>query len=269
MRDAGSAPILLCDIKDGIATVTLNRPEKKNAMSIELLSLVRETCESLREQKGLRAVILTGAGGVFSAGIDITMMGSMASNVDDLKARMAQTDESGANEFQSPNTCWASLPVPVIAAIDGICFGAGMQLALGADFRIAHPTTRMSIMEAKWGLIPDMGITQSLPKLMGADQAKMLMMTGRELTGEEALAVGLVTETTETPLARALELAETFVLKNPDALAASKKLVDETWSSGGKEALLLEASLQSPLMGSPNNIEMIMANMQKRAPKFG
>ncbi|MEM1236460.1 MAG: crotonase/enoyl-CoA hydratase family protein [Pseudomonadota bacterium] len=264
-----SAPILTTEISDGIATVTLNRPEKKNALSIDLLRQLRDTCEELKGAEGLRAVILTGAGGVFSAGIDISMMASMAAELPDIKKRMATFDDAGSNFYQAPITCWAELPVPVIAAIEGICFGAGMQLALGADFRIVTPDARLSIMEAKWGLIPDMGISQSLPKLMPADKAKLLIMTGRQLTGDEAEEMGLVTEVSDNPLARAHALAAEFIAKSPTAIAASKTLVEGVWGSGGEEALRLEACLQAPLMGGAENMEMIMSVMQKRPPKFG
>lgn len=260
--------LVTTQIEDGIATVSLNRPDKKNAMSLDLLEELLTAATALRDAAGLRAVILTGAGGVFSAGIDVSMMMTMAGRLEELKAKLAEGDATGANSFQAPVTVWAALPVPVIAAVEGLCFGAGMQLALGADFRVVAPDTRMSIMEAKWGLIPDMGITQSLPKLMRADQAKMLMMTGGEFTGQEALKMGLATELSETPLARALEIAGALKMKSPQALAGSKQLVEDAWG-GGPEALRLEASLQAALMGSANQLEAVMSNMQKRPPKFG
>lgn len=260
--------LVTTQIEDGIATVSLNRPEKKNAMSLELLEELLGSAKALRTAEDLRAVILTGAGGVFSAGIDVSMMMTMAGRLEELKTKLSVADQTGANSFQSPVTVWAALPVPVIAAVEGLCFGAGMQLALGADFRVVAPETRMSIMEAKWGLIPDMGITQSLPKLMRADQAKLLMMTGRELTGAEALDLGLATEVSNTPLERARDMAAALTLKSPEALAGSKQLVEEAWS-GGPEALRLEASLQAALMGAPNQMEAVMSNMQKRPPKFG
>ncbi|MEM1373133.1 MAG: crotonase/enoyl-CoA hydratase family protein [Pseudomonadota bacterium] len=260
--------LVTTQLEGGIATVCLNRPEKKNAMSLDLLDELLAAALALRDTPGLRAVILTGAGNVFSAGIDVSMMMTMAGRLDELKAKLSHADASGANAFQSPVTSWAALPVPVIAAVEGLCFGAGMQLALGADFRIVAPDTRMSIMEAKWGLIPDMGITQSLPKLMRADQAKMLMMTGTEVTGAEAVGMGLATEISDTPLNRARDLAAAFSTKSPEALAGSKRLVEEAWG-GGEEALRLEAILQAALMGSSNQMEAVMANMQKRPPKFG
>ena len=252
------------EIADGIATVTLNRPEKKNAWNLEMFTALQEACAALTD---VRAVILTGAGGAFSSGLDLSVMMSFGGKLDDLRAQLAQTDENGSNFFQRPVTCWASLGVPVIAAIEGVCIGAGMQLALGADFRIASPEARMSIMESKWGLIPDMGITQSLPKLLRADQAKMLMMTARMMSGEEAAELGLVTELSDDPLTRAQTLAAELATKSPDAQRDAKRLVEEAWG-GGEQALKLEAELQAALMGSPNQMEAVMSNMQKRPPKF-
>ncbi|MEL7301824.1 MAG: crotonase/enoyl-CoA hydratase family protein [Pseudomonadota bacterium] len=260
-------PIKL-ETEDGIATVTLSRPEKKNAMSLELLEALVSTCAALEAQPGLRAVILTGAGGVFSAGIDLAVMGQMAADPAKLSQMLATRDAEGANAFQAPMLCWTRLPVPVIAAVEGLCFGAGLQLALGADIRIVHPDTRLSIMEAKWGLVPDMGITATLPRLLRADAAKVLMMTGRVMSGREAERHGLVTELSEAPRARAEALAAEIAARSPDAVAASKRLVEEAWT-GGPEALALEAQLQGALIGTPNQMEAVAANIQKRPPRFG
>ncbi len=158
--------------------------------------------------------------------------------------------------------------MPVIAAIEGVCLGGGLQLALAADFRIARADARLSIMEAKWGMIPDMGITQSLPKLMRADQAKELMMTARMLSGTEALELGLVTRLADDPMHAARDLAQAFAAKSPDAIAGIKRLVDRTWSLPEGEGLAIEAALQAPIIGAPNQIEAVMANLQKRAPRF-
>ncbi|KDB05714.1 hypothetical protein U879_00245, partial [Defluviimonas sp. 20V17] len=178
----------------GVAEVVLNRPRKKNAWTMAVFDGLAAAAADLRARKGLRAVILRGAGGCFSAGIDLSVLQGFAADFDAIRAQMlTPPDGQAANRFQAPVTAWADLPVPVIAAIDGVAFGAGMQLALGADFRIASPGARLSIMEAKWGIIPDMGISQSLPKLIRADLAKELIMTGRVLEAEEALSLGLIT----------------------------------------------------------------------------
>jgi enoyl-CoA hydratase/carnithine racemase len=172
-----------------------------------------------------------------------------------------------SNEFQAPATIWSSLNVPVIAALEGVVFGAGAQLALGADFRIAAKDTKFSIMEAKWGLIPDMGISQSLPKLVRADIAMDLIMTGRVLDAPEAQSLGLITRLADNPLAEAIAMAELLSTKSPDALAAGKKLVNGTWGCG-EAGLKLEAELQAAIIGQPNQMEMVVATMGKREPKF-
>ncbi len=255
-------------IKNSIATVALNRAEKKNAMSIEMMEDLIECGETLKEEPDVRAIILTGEGDSFCAGIDLSDLMKFAGNLDKARELMATPlGDHGANIFQRPATVWRELPVPVIAAIKGNCLGAGAQLCLGADFRIAAPDTCYSIMEAKWGLIPDMGISQSLPKLLPADRAMELIMTGRVLSAEEALRFGLFTEISKDPLARAEELAETLMLSTPEALAASKQMVHQLWYNP-KEGLQLEAHLQSRLIGSPNQMEKTMASMQKRDPIF-
>lgn len=253
----------------GIAEVTINRPEKKNAWTPEVFDGMAAAAEALKGRAGLRAVILRGAGGCFSAGIDISTLQGFAKDFDAIRAQMLTPPEGkAANRYQAPVTGWAELPVPVIAAIDGVAFGAGMQLALGADFRIAAPDARLSIMEARWGIIPDMGISQSLPRLLRADLAKELIMTGRILEAQEALDLGLLTRIAADPLAAARAMAADLAGRSPDALAASKALVDQGWTLPPGEGLGLEARLQAAIIGGPNQIEMVMANMQKRAPRF-
>lgn len=254
-------------VTDGIATVELARPEKKNALTFEMFDALAQTAADLANTQGLRAVVITGQGGAFSAGLDLGAMQAIATKLDAAKADLMDRDSTGANRYQRPVTSWAQVPVPVIAAVDGVCLGAGFQLALGADFRIAHPDAKFSVMESRWGLVADMGISQSLPKLLRADQAKMLMMSAKTLLASEAADMGLVTELHDDPKARALELAQSFAAKSPNALAAAKSLVDQGWA-GGTAALALEADLQRDLMGSPNQIEAVMANLQKRSPKF-
>ena len=192
--------ILTLTEADGIATVCLNRPERKNAWVWDTFDGLADMAAQLATRDGLRAVILRGAGGCFSSGLDTSMFMEFAGDMDTVKAQMAEhSGPRGANRFQAPCVAWQDVPVPVIAAIDGVAYGAGMQLALAADFRIAAPDARLSIREAKWGLIPDMGITQSLPKLLRADLAKELIMTGRVLDADAALSMGLITRIADDP----------------------------------------------------------------------
>ena len=173
-----------------------------------------------------------------------------------------------ANWFQRPCYIWRLLQVPVIAAIDGICIGAGLQLALSADIRLASPTTRMSIMESKWGLIPDMGITQVLPQLMRADQAKELMMTGRMLDATASERVGLITRIVADPLSAAKDLAKEIMGLSPEAVNGSKVLIDKTWNLSPGLGLAVEAQMQSKIIGTPNQIESVVARLEKRSANF-
>ncbi|KAG1647916.1 Delta(3,5)-Delta(2,4)-dienoyl-CoA isomerase, peroxisomal [Nymphon striatum] len=231
-------------IENHVAEVVLNRPEKKNAIDLELMDRLSQAGEELGRDTDVRAVVLSGAGDAFSAGLDLSMMQSMVGQLEELRQE-----------------------VPVVAAIHGVCFGAGMQLALGADFRIASPQARLSIMEAKWGLIPDMGLSQSLPRLVRADVAKELVMTGREVSGTEAVEIGLVTRLDDDPLTAARAYGGRFGGTVPDAIRGGKALVDAAWSVD-PDMLTLEAELQVGIMGAPNQIETVMAQMQKRKPKF-
>ncbi|MGB5558581.1 MAG: crotonase/enoyl-CoA hydratase family protein [Paracoccaceae bacterium] len=251
-----------------VATLRLNRPEKMNAITLEMFDALPAAAEQLAAKPGLRAAILTGTGDHFCSGLDTSVFQQFVAQKDEmLRLLMTPLPGQKANWFQHPAAALQALPVPVIAAIRGNCFGGGMQFALAADFRIAAPDARFSIMEAKWGLIPDMGITQSLPKLMRADQAKDLIMTARILDAAEALALGLITWIEDHPEAAAATYAETLCQRSPDALRAAKSLVEQTWTAA-EAGLALEAELQNQIIGHPNQIEAVMANMQKRPPKF-
>ncbi len=256
-------------VHDGIAEVVLNRPKRKNALTLEMFEEIAAAGDALKGETALRAVILSGAGGDFCSGLDLDVMRSLATRLDEMKARLREVPEGQrANWFQKPCTVWQELDVPVIAAIEGVCLGGGMQLALAADFRIARRDARLAIMEAKWGMIPDMGITQSLPKLVRADQAKELMITARMLSGEEALALGLVTRLSDDPLKAARTIAGNISTRPPETVAAVKRLVERSWNMAQGEGLAVEAELQAPLIGSPNQVEAVMAAMQKRPPKY-
>lgn len=258
---------LTLEIADGIATVTLNRPAKKNALSEALFKALPDMAARIAEMPEVRVVVLTGAGDDFCAGIDLQFLQSLLPRMDEIQQEMKSAAQ-GANFFQRPVTAWQDLGLPVIAAIQGVCLGGGLQLALGADIRLAAPSAKLSIMEAKWGLIPDMGITQSLPKLMRADQAKELMMTARVVDAQTASALGLVTRVCEDPLRAAYDLASEISTRSPQAVAGAKALVDRTWALPVSEGLAVEGELQSQLIGTPNQLEAVMSGMTKRAPNF-
>jgi len=181
---------------------------------------------------------------------------------------LLQREERPENHAQRPAYVWKRLPVPVIAALHGVAYGGGCQIALGADIRFAAPDAKISIMEIKWGLIPDMSITQTLRDLLPLDLAKELTFTGRVLSGTEAAQLGLVTHVAEDPLAAAMSLAEEIAGKSPDAVRAGKKLFEESWHADARAGLEMESTLQSGLIGSSNQIEAIQANFENRTPQF-
>lgn len=254
-------------IADGIADVCLNRPEKHNAVDRAMFDALQETAESLSRDRSLRAVVLHGNGEHFCAGIDISVFQGGVDSID--PASMGPAATSPANYFQRAAWLWRDLPVPVIAALHGAVFGAGLQIALGADLRIASDTARLSVMEIKWGIIPDMGASVALPALMSYDRALELTWSGRKVSGAEAATIGLVTRTDDDPLAASLVTAREIASRSPDAVRAAKSLYKEAWS--GRDAALLkrEAELQMAVMSAPNQKEAVLANMQGREPDFG
>jgi len=255
-------------VEAGIAEVVLNRPDKLNAMDRAMFDAISAAGLRLAAEPGLRAVILSGAGRGFCAGIDTATFADGAAALAALKAELDQpVHGSAANRFQHPCTVWADLPVPVIAALHGPVFGAGLQLALGADLRLAAPTARLSIMEAKWGLVPDMGLTRLLPRVMPADRALEAMLTARVIDAPEGVTLGLVTRLVDEPLTEARALARAIAGRSPEAVRGIKALVAAAWP-GDAATLALEARLQGAILGSPNQIEAVMAEMQKRPPRF-
>jgi enoyl-CoA hydratase/carnithine racemase len=263
--------LVTLDVRDHIADVRLNRPEKMNAITQDMWVAIGEAGESLVDNREVRAVVLSGNGRGFCAGLDMASFQGMADRSDDspsLGENLKSLGDRPENTFQRAAIVWKRIPAPVICAIHGVAFGAGAQIALGADIRFASPDMRFSILEIKWGLIPDVGITQTLRNIVSLDVAKELTFTGRILDGANAKELGLVTHVSEDPLAQALELAGEIASKSPDAIRSGKRLLDEAWHADERTGLELEAELQRRLIGSANQIEAIKANFEKRAPDF-
>ena len=220
---------------NGVATVTMARADKHNALDQAMFDGLMRAAEQVAGENSVRAVVLHGEGKSFCSGLDVAsfMSGSGGTGV-------LLTREGGrlANFAQRVTYDWSLVPAPVIAAIHGNCFGGGLQIALGADIRIAAPDAKLSVMEVKWGLVPDMGITQTLPRLVPVDVAKELTFTGRVVSGADASALGLVTRTADDPFASALALAEEIAQKSPDAVRAAKRLYNESWVSNDAAAAL-------------------------------
>ncbi len=256
-------------IKNGVADVRLNRPEKMNALDPAMFEGLTVMGKKLAAEKSLRAVVLSGEGKAFCAGLDFMSFQALAESGQEGAGDIFQTDpDSPANFAQQPAYVWHWLPVPVIAAVHGVAYGGGLQVAMGADIRIVAPDAKFSVMEIKWGLVPDMGGTQLLRQLIRLDVFKELTYTGRIVSGTEAVAIGLATRVSEIPYGEAMKLAQEIASKSPDAIRADKKLLNASRLVSVAEGLKLEAELQKSVIGRPNQVEAVMANLEKRAPKF-
>lgn len=253
------------EIADHVAVVTLTRPDKHNALDLPMFEAIIAAAERVSSEPGVRAVVLHGEGPSFCSGLDIMGVMGAGRGLEELTEPLRGVVP---NFFQRAACEWIRVPVPVIAALHGNCFGGGLQIALGADVRFAAPDTRLSVMEIKWGLIPDMSLTRTLPRLVGIDVAKELTFTGRVLTGPEAHALGVVTHVSDDPLAAGRELAAEISLRSPDAVRSAKRLFDESWTGSPAETLALEASLQLGLIGSPNQLAAVQAGFTEEPAKF-
>jgi len=240
------------------------RAAKMNAVDSAMFEALVETGRSLAADRGLRAVVLSGEGRAFCAGLDVASMmgGAGGRNV------MKSDPDRITSYAQDAAWVWHELPVPVIAAVHGVAYGAGIQLALAADIRFVTPDARLSVREIHWGLIPDVTGTQTLRHLVGLDVAKELTFTGRVVSGTEAAALGLATHLSDTPREAAFELAAEIAGRSPTAVRAAKELLNASVTGSEDDGLKNEARLQKTLLGSPNMIESVRANMDKRAPDF-
>lgn len=257
-------------IEGGVADVRLIRTDKMNALDDAMFSALIETGERLKTEPGVRVVVLSGEGRAFCAGLDMGNFGKMASGERGGEGRLVTDDRTpgGSNRAQHAVMVWREIPVPVIAAIHGVAFGGGFQLCLGADIRYVTADTKMSVMEIKWGLVPDMAGLVLMRQLARDDVVRELTYSGRQFTGEEAVQLGFATRVVADPRAEALALAADIAAKNPHAIRADKRLFEVASRGDQHEILKAESVEQTALIGSPNQIEAVMANMQKRAPSF-
>jgi enoyl-CoA hydratase/carnithine racemase len=253
--------------KDGhVAIVTLNRPEKHNAIDLQMFAALAKAGTELANDSSVRAVVLEGAGPSFCAGIDLSIFQQNDSAT--LISKLAPGEDSPANFFQRAAFVWREVPQPVICALHGAVFGGGLQIALGADLRFASADCRLSVMEIKWGIIPDMAISKTLARLLSADKAKELAWSGRVFDADEAREMGVITAIHDDPSEAARETAAAIATKSPNAVRAIKRLFDESSEMSTSQALQFEAQLQSSLLGGRQQIEAVTANMEKRAAKF-
>ncbi len=261
--------------KDGIADVRLNRPDKMNALDPLMFEALVETGRDLAEDRSVRVVVISGEGRAFSAGLDMSSMAAIAGSRSEggaaerpKRALFDRDASSPANFAQQTAWVWHAMPAPVIAAVHGVAYGGGLQIALGADIRFVAPDARLSIRESYWGLIPDMAGSQLLRGLVRPDVAKELTFTARIISGEEAHRLGLATHVSNTPYESALELAREIAGISPDAIRAAKQLLNEAALVSPATGLQREELLQRALAGSPNQLEAVKANFEKRAPRF-
>jgi enoyl-CoA hydratase/carnithine racemase len=258
-----TTPRVTISLDAGVADVRLARPEKMNALDPPMFEGIRAAISKLAVTPGLRAVVLSGEGKAFCAGLDLGSMGG-GIDVGDIRARTY----GHANDYQQVAWGWRMLAVPVIAAAHGVVFGGGLQIFSGADIRLAAPGTRFSVMEMKWGIIPDMGGIALWRGSVRDDVLRELTFTARELQSDEALRLGFVTRIADDPLSDALALARTIADRNPHAVRAAKRLLNAMADEDAATILRAESDEQAKLLFQPNQLEAVAANMQKRKPEF-
>lgn len=256
----------------GIAHVQLTRPDKRNALDDAMFQAIAQAGEQLKHDAGVRAVVLSGEGLSFCAGLDFGGFQSMSERGADTASDSgigAMAEGRITHLAQQIAWVWQEVPVPVIAALQGHALGGGMQLALGADIRIAHPDTKMSMREVHWGLIPDMTGTLRLSRLVRDDVMKDLVFTGRIFPASEGATLGVVTRLSNDPVADAMAAATEIVGRSPSAVRGAKQLINRLSNAGAAEHFAAEREIIFKLIGSPNQVEAITANFENRAPVFG
>ena len=257
------------EITGGVADVRLNRPEKRNALDGAMFAGLVTAGERLKSEPGVRAVVLSGEGPDFCAGLDFGSFAAMRDG-ERLSALVELPPSGGPARATGQRAAyvWTEIPVPVIAAVTGNALGGGLQIALGADIRIVAPDARMSVLEIRWGLVPDMTGSQLLPELVGRDVAKELTFSGRVVRGEEAVALGLATRVDPDPRKAAQELARIIADRNPHAIRAAKRLLDLAGRVDLETGFAAEQEEIGALIGSPNQAEAVAAKFGKRPPRF-
>lgn len=259
--------LVTCEISGGIADVRLNRPEKLNGVTVPMLRELTATARELKRDRSVRAVVLSGNGDSFCAGLDFATVTKDPKAIPlGLLPRPWRPD--GTNDFQEPAWAWRRVSVPVIAAVHGHCFGAGIQFALAADFRFTTPDAQWSVLEGKWGLIPDMTGVRSLTELVGVETAKRLTMTAARISGQEAHDIGLAGTVTATPYDDALAFAHELAQRSPDALAAAKRLFNGSSSWSARRTFAHERIEQIKLLTGRNAAIARKAGLSRETPQF-
>lgn len=273
---SGPGDRVTIDISEGVADVRLNRPDKMNAVDGSMFRAIGDAIDTLAADHRVRAVVVSGEGRSFCSGLDIASFMGAGTTPDDggdgrgsSFAELAhRPDDRITNLAQHVAYGWTALPVPVIAAVHGHALGAGLQIALGADIRIVAPDAKLSVLEVRWGLLPDMAGPQLLTRLVGLDVAKEMAYTGRFVDGTEAVELGVATRVADDPRAAALELATEIAGKNPYAIRGMKRLFEAAGTRPLLESFREETQLMASLIGSPNQMEAVAAHLEKRPPNF-
>ena len=260
-------------IEDHVAHIQFNRPESHNSIESTLMNGMLDVASSMMNPGKVRAIVLSGKGRSFCAGLDMGAFAEMSSgdlsgDREDVQQAMEDISPGGANRAQQLGWLWQEIPIPVIAAVHGAVLGAGLNIALGADIRVAHPEAKMGFVEITWGLLPDMSASQSLRHLTTLDRMKELVMTGRKFNGAQALQYGLVTELSDTPVDDALAMARNIAAHNPEAVRAAKQLLNNAGVVDIASGLAEEASVTRGLLGSPMQLEAVTAKLEGRPARF-
>jgi enoyl-CoA hydratase/carnithine racemase len=271
MTRSSDAERVTVTVTDGVADVRFNRADKRNALDREQFAAIAEMGERLKSMAGVRSVVLSGEGASFCAGLDFSIFGDMASgNTGGDERGNPGVVADGAITHLGQQICWVwqELPVPVIAALHGHALGGGLQIALGADIRIVHPDTQLSVRELHWGITPDMTGTFALSRLVRNDIARELTYTARVFDGREALVLGLATRLSENPYVDAIAMAAEIASRSPDAVRGSKALFNRMFAEGAAGQFADERATIRRLIGGPNQVEAITANLERRPPTF-
>ena len=258
-------------IEDGIADVRMNRADKRNALDNAMFTSLAAAGEYLKTLPELRAVVLSGDGASFCAGLDFGSFQAMAQGSSGQGGSVnagAMSDGRITHLAQQVCWVWQEVPVPVIAAVHGHALGGGMQIALGTDIRIVHPDTQLSVREVHWGLIPDMTGTLMLSRLVRPDIVKDLVFSARVFSGAEGFELGVVTRLSKTPQADAMDLAREIAGRSPDAVRGAKKLINLMANDGAAQQFAAEREVIGKLIGGVNQVEAVMSHFEKRPPKF-
>ena len=256
---------LTCRVEGGVAQVRLNRPDKLNALTLDTLEDLVATARELSANRTLRGVVIAGEGDSFCAGLDFA---TVLKNPPRVARSFVPNPWRGTNLFQEACWAWRRVPVPVVAAVHGHCYGGGLQIALAADLRMTTADAQWSVLEAKWGLVPDMSGIQALSQQVRMDVAKRLTMTGEVVSGERAVDLGLASEVHADPVAAATAFIEQVATRSPDAVAATKRLFGRTWSSSDRRTFARERIEQAKLLATKNTTIAREAAMKRAVPAF-